>query len=120
MTVIALLLQANAPWGVKNPNCAMFPMALLTAIVRKEALLPEHTAAFAATQLLPVVHAATDRHAMATIMETTSLHLLREFQVSASVTPAGALQAPTKAATCSKQMACWVLPAQCLYAGAWQ
>ena len=38
------------------------PMALLTAIVRKEALLPEHTAAFAATQLLPVIQAATERH----------------------------------------------------------
>ena len=35
------------------------PMALLIAILRKEALLPKHTVAFAATQLLPVIKEAS-------------------------------------------------------------
>ena len=59
-------------------------MALLTAIVRKEALLPEHTAAFAATQLLPVVQEATDRHlAGSTPGQLYCPHLCKELLVSA-------------------------------------
>ena len=65
----------------------MFPMALLTAIVRKEALLPEHTAAFAATQLLPVIQAATARHLAATPDQQRSPELCKEFLVSAIVSP---------------------------------
>ena len=57
-------------------------MALLTAIVRKEAQLPEHTAAFAATQLLPVIQAATERHLAATLGQQYCLGLCRELLVS--------------------------------------
>ena len=56
----ALLLQVGLPWDACATS-ATLPMALLTSIVRKEALLPEHTVAFAATQLLPVIQAATQR-----------------------------------------------------------
>ena len=50
------------PWGTDHTSSATLTMALLTSIVRKEALLPELTAAFAATQLLPVILAAIQRH----------------------------------------------------------
>ena len=59
-------------------------MALLTAIVRKEALLPELTAAFAATQLLPVIQAATDRHLAAMRGQRLCLGLCRELLVSST------------------------------------
>ena len=71
-------------------------MALLTAIVRKEALLPEHTAAFAATQLLPVIQAAVDRHKLATLEYPANLHVCKELLVSADATPTSALQAPLR------------------------
>ena len=74
----------------------MFPLALLTAIVRKEALLPEHTAAFAATQLLPVIQAAADRHLLFTRGQRTSVHLCMELLVSADVTPNMLLQVPSE------------------------
>jgi hypothetical protein len=60
-------------------------MALLTAIVRKEALLPEHTAAFAATQLLPVIKTATERHLAAN--QGDCMPLCRELLVSADLPP---------------------------------
>ena len=73
------------PWRPDNPCLAMLPMALLTAIVRKEALLPEHTAAFAATQLLPVIQAATDRHLAVAPRHCYHPDLCKEFLVSADM-----------------------------------
>ena len=72
------------PWAMENSTPATLPMALLTAIVRKEALLPEHTAAFAATQLLPVIQAATERHLAATRGQQFGLPLSKELLVSAT------------------------------------
>ena len=57
-------------------------MALLTAVVRKEALLPELTAAFAATQLLPVIMEAT-HWLITTARPSDSAHLCKELVVSA-------------------------------------
>ena len=48
--------------GPGSAEEAALPVSLLTAIVRKEALLPEHTAAFAAAQLLPVIQTGVARH----------------------------------------------------------
>ena len=73
------------PWRPDNPNMATLPMALLTAIVRKEALLPEHTAAFAATQLLPVIQGATDRHLAVTPRQVYHPDLCKELLVSADM-----------------------------------
>ena len=61
------------------------PMALLSAIVRKEALLPEHTAAFAATQLLPVIQAATERHCASLQGQQCDRPFCRELLVSADL-----------------------------------
>ena len=82
-----MVLQVKSPWGIQHANSATMPMALLAAIVRKEARLPEHTAAFAATQLLPVIQAATDRHLAATPGQQYSPHLCKELLVSAIVLP---------------------------------
>ena len=71
----------------------MLPMALLTAIVRKEALLPVHTAAFAATQLLPVIHAAVQRYMAATPGNPANPDVCKELLVSADMTLIDALQA---------------------------
>ena len=55
-------MQAIPRWCTTQSDVtSALPMALLTSIVRKEALLPVHTAAFAATQLLPVIQAAVRR-----------------------------------------------------------
>ena len=81
------MLQTRSPWGAKHANTATLPMALLTAIVRKEAHLPQHTAAFAATQLLPVIRAATDRHLAATPGQQYSPHLCKELLVSVHFHP---------------------------------
>ena len=79
------MLQERFVWGTDDPASAMLPMALLTSIVRKEALLPDvHTAALAATQLLPVIQAATERHLAATPGHQYSPHLGKELLVSAS------------------------------------
>ena len=73
------------PWREDNSHLATLPMALLTAIVRKEALLPEHTSAFAATQLLPVIQAATDRHLASSPPQYYHPSLCRELLVSANM-----------------------------------
>ena len=77
----ALLLQTNVSYKPSNPNSAMIPTALLTAIVRKEASLPEHTAAFAATQLLPVILEATERYLDTLPGRHASLQACRELLV---------------------------------------
>ncbi len=71
------------PWDTDLPYLAMLPIALLSAIVRKEVLLPEHTAAFAATQLLPVIQAATNRHLASMPRQQYHLLLCKELLVSA-------------------------------------
>ena len=68
-------------------------MALLTSIVRKEALLPVHTAAFAATQLLPIIFAGVHGHVAATPGNPVPLDLCKEVLVSTNVTPTDAVQA---------------------------
>ena len=68
------------PWE-ERATAATLPMALLTSIVRKEALLPEYTAAFAATQLLPVIQAATERRLGCSTC-SLPLSLCRELLVS--------------------------------------
>ena len=80
-------LQAGLPWDAERVESATLPMALLTAIVRKEALLPKRTAAFAATQLLPVIEAATWRHVRSTHGRDCSLPLRLELLVSAETRP---------------------------------
>jgi len=60
-------------------------MALLTAIVRKEQLLPARdTAAFAAAQLLPVIQAATERHLAGRPGQQYDPFFCRELLVSSS------------------------------------
>ena len=74
-------------WGTaEQPGPPTLPMALLSAIVRKEALLPEHTAAFAAAQLLPVIQAATERYC-ASLQGRRDPMFCREVLVSANLTP---------------------------------
>ena len=68
-------------------------MALLTAIVRKEALLPGHSAAFAATQLLPVIQTAVQGQLGANPDNPAPLHLCKELLVRAHETPTNAMQA---------------------------
>ena len=68
-------------WGVDDAASATLPIALLTSIVRKEALLPEHTAVFAATQLLPVIQTAIKRHLAGT--PDKQYYLCMELLVSA-------------------------------------
>ena len=83
---LALSVQRNVPYDREMVASATLPMALLSAIVRKEAQLPEHTAAFAAAQLLPVIQEATVRHWMdATPGQQYSLHLRKELLVSAGL-----------------------------------
>ena len=84
---IALLLQMTLDWGPQQSGPPTSPMALLSAIVRKEALLPEHTAEFAATQLLPVIQAATERHLASLQGQPFGLQFCRELLVSAEMTP---------------------------------
>ena len=90
------VLQAGLPWDAERVESATLPMALLIAVVRKEAQLPAHTAAFAATQLLPVIQAATRRHLAATQGQETSLPLCKELLVS-SEAPAPAVALPQAA-----------------------
>ena len=78
---ICLSWQMRLPWDPENTPFATLPMALLTAVVRKEALLPEHTASFAATQLLPVVLAITQRHLASTPGRPPSRHVCQELLV---------------------------------------
>ena len=80
---MALLWQMRLPWDPEDTSSATLPMALLTAVVRKEALLPEHTASFAATQLLPVILAATERHLASTPGRPPSSHMCQELLVRA-------------------------------------
>ncbi len=77
------LRQMRHPWPTDHTASATLPMALLTSIVRKEALLPELTAAFAATQLLPVVMAATQRHLASAPGQPYPLRLCKELLVCA-------------------------------------
>ena len=79
---VASLLQMTLDWGLQQSGSPTSPMALLSAIVRKEALLPEHTAAFAATQLLPVIQAATERHLANLQSQQHDLRLCRELLVT--------------------------------------
>ena len=67
-------------------SAAALPITLLTAIVRKEALLPVHTAAFAATQLLPVIHTTIQSQLAATPGNPAPSHLCKELLVSARMT----------------------------------
>ena len=77
-------------------------MALLTSIVRKEALLPEHTAAFAATQLLPVIQAAVQSNMAAKSGDPESRVMCKELLVSANVTATNACRRGScMFATCS-------------------
>lgn len=78
----ALLLQMQHPFGSKHVDSASLPMALLTSIVRKEAQLPNYTAVFAATQLLPVIQAAADWHSAS---RDDSLDFGKELLVSAQL-----------------------------------
>ena len=85
---VALLLQMTLPWDTdEQPGPPTLPMALLSAIVRKEALLPEHTAAFAAAQLLPVIQAATERHCASLHGQQYDPMFCRELLVSGNLTP---------------------------------
>ena len=90
------MLQIRFFWSEDNSYLATLPMALLTAIVRKEALLPEHTAAFAATQLLPIIQAATDRNLALSPPDFYHPYLCKELLVSAD-TPS---QTAAAACTC--------------------
>ena len=82
-TAVALVLQDRLPWGTSHAESATLPIALLTAIVRKEALLPDLTAAFAATQLLPAISDALCRHFNSTPGQLYCPHLCKEFLVRA-------------------------------------
>ncbi len=76
------------PWDLEQLCAPTSPMALLTAIVRKEAQLPEHTAAFAAAQLLPVIWEATWRlYSLQDERCYLCLPFRRELMVSANLTP---------------------------------
>lgn len=69
-------------------------MALLASIVRKEALLPVHTAASAATHLLPVIYNAAIAGLVATKPDDPAPpDVCKELLVSANVTPIEPLQA---------------------------
>lgn len=85
----ALLLQMALPWDwdLEQRCPPTSPMALLTAIVRKEAQLPEHTAAFAAAQLLPIIQAATERLFALQGQPFLCLHFCRELMVGANLNP---------------------------------
>ena len=76
----------DLPCGREEGATATLPMGLLSAVVRKEALLPEHTAAFAAAQLLPVIQAATERHCASLQGQQCGSHICRELLVSAKLT----------------------------------
>ncbi len=78
-------LQMALPWDLEQLCAPTSPMALLTAIVRKEAQLPEHTAAFAAAQLLPIIEEAVGRQPMNTAGQRDSLELRKELLVSAKL-----------------------------------
>ena len=93
VSLLRSAVQIKQAVGNDSVTSAALPMALLTAIVRKEALLPVHTAAFAAIQLLPVIHAAVQRHMAATPGNPAHPDLCRELLVSADITPIDALQA---------------------------
>ena len=80
-TVCPSLLQTNPPYKTSNPNSATLPMALLTAIVRKEAQLPPLTAAFAAAQLLPVIQDAMEAYLETTDGQHASLKVCKEMLV---------------------------------------
>ena len=88
-----LCLQTAPSMGNDGVKTAALPMALLSAVVRKEALLPLHTAALAATQLLPVIQAAVQGYMAASLGNPAPTALCRELLVSAKTTPTDALQA---------------------------
>ena len=77
--------QMRLPWEPEDTPFATLPMALLTSVVRKEALLPEHTASFAATQLLPVVLAFTERHLASMSGRPPSTHVCQKLLVRAKL-----------------------------------
>ena len=77
--------RCGCPGALRSLPSATLPMALLTAIVRKEALLPDHTASFAATQLLPVIWAATGRHLASRAGPTPCTHVCKELLVRAKL-----------------------------------
>lgn len=77
----------------------MLPMALLTAIVRKEAQLPEHSAAFAATQLLPVIDEAMMRHLNSLPEHQYTPALCKEMLVSATPSSSSAPELPAVSPT---------------------
>lgn len=97
---MAPLLQRRLPWGVGHHSFATLPMALLTAIVRKEAMLPD-MAAFAAAQLLPVIQAATEEHLAATPGRHFSPNLCKELLVSAHLPPCIAAAGMRQAKLCN-------------------
>ena len=70
----------------------MIPMALLTSIVRKEPMLGADTVVFAATQLLPVIRAATNSY-LATLApgQQCPTQLCGELLVCANLPPIDAL-----------------------------
>ena len=78
-----LLLQMRLPWRAEGASSATLPMGLLTSIVAKEALLPKGMAAFAATQLLPVIRSAAHRVISVSVASRQySPHLCKELLVS--------------------------------------
>ena len=81
----ALFWQMRLPWKPEDASFPTLPMALLTAVVRKEAQLPEHTTSLAATQLLPVVLAATKRHLASTSGRPPRVHVSEELLVRAKL-----------------------------------
>ena len=85
--VSTFLLQADPPYRTSAANRATLPTALLTAIVRKEAHLPRHTAAFAAAQLLPVIQEATERYLGTTDGPMASLKVCKELLVRRYAAP---------------------------------
>ena len=87
-------MQATPRWtNTGSDVTSALPMALLSSIVRKEALPPQHTAAFAATQLLPVIQAAVGRQ-LAARGHALPTDVCKELLVSGdAIASAGALPA---------------------------
>ena len=82
---MTLCCQMRLHWDPKDTPFATLPVALLTAVVCKEAQLPEHTASLAATQLLPVILAFTKRHLASTAGRPPSTHVCQELLVRAKL-----------------------------------
>ena len=82
-----MLPQMALPRDSQQSAPATSPMALLSVIVGKESLLPEHTAAFAAAQLLPVIQAATERERARLQGQQYDPNFRRELLVSAQPIP---------------------------------